>query len=366
MRKAKKLAYIIPAFWSYRLSGKPVLFPINYTFSLTTRCNSRCKTCKIWANQLSEEMSLEEWDKVFSSLGDEPMWITLSGGEIFLIEGVSEIVRSIAKHNNPLLLVIPTNGLLVDRIISELDKILSDPTVRSGIGKITVNVSLDGVGSLHDEIRGIPGNFDRVVDLVKRLRLMKSESRGKLSVGVHTVLSKWNIKYAKDISDFVWDTLSPDQHIFEIAEVRREMYNSEESPTPSWDQYKKFLEFWYNDSKIASARKGLKGVNRIRDIFRSRYYRYLEDVVYKRTGYLVPSYAGFASVHINANGEVWNCAVFCDVMGNLRDYGFDFKRLWTESPLVREVQRAVKKEHRCPLANENYINFLLSPWELIG
>ena len=366
MRKIWRLSYLIPGFWLYRTFGWPRLLPINYTFSLTTQCNSRCKTCKIWENPLKDELSVEEWERVIQSIGSAPIWITLSGGEVFLIEKLDRIILCIAQYNKPALLVIPTNALLVDRIISILKKVFSMEQIRTQIGAITVNVSLDGIGKLHDEIRGIPGNFDKAVKLIRELKTLREDLRANLVIGIHTVLSRWNIRSVKEISDFVWKELKPDHHIFEIAEVRKEMKNSSDSPTPSLEEYQRFLQFWLNDEIVRESRSRLKGVSRITDVFRKRYYRYLESAIYQREDRPLPSYAEFASVHINADGDVWNCAVFCDKMGNVKDYEFDFKRLWLNCPDVRTVQKRVKNSHRCPLANENYINLLMRPWELLG
>jgi hypothetical protein len=46
-------------------------------------------------------------------------------------------------------------------------------------------------------------------------------------------------------------------------------------------------------------------------------------------------------------------------MGNVRDYGYDFARVW-RSPRADEFRRSVRaKECACPLANASYTNLLL-------
>jgi hypothetical protein len=73
----------------------------------------------------------------------------------------------------------------------------------------------------------------------------------------------------------------------------------------------------------------------------------------------IPSYAGYASAQISPTGDVWECAVYASPIGNLREYSYDFKKLWN-SEKAWLIRKKVKENHPCPLANENYTNILLS------
>ena len=72
-------------------------------------------------------------------------------------------------------------------------------------------------------------------------------------------------------------------------------------------------------------------------------------------------HAGFLSVHIGADGDVWSCCVLARSFGNLRDHGFDFRKVWF-SPAAEEF-RTWMRERRCacPLANAAYTNLLAEP-----
>ncbi len=363
MRKIWRLSYLIPGFWLYRTFGWPRLLPINYIYNLTFRCNSKCKTCKIWAHSddKKDELGYEDWQRIIMSIGDAPMWISLSGGEPFLFENIVELVKDIFFYNRPALLVIPTNGLLVDRISRCMNEIMKSKPKEVNL---TINFSLDGVGKLHDEIRGIPGNFERVIESIKKMEELKKEYPD-FTLGVHTVISKWNANYVQEIFNYVRENLCVDQHIFEIGEVRAEMFNADDAPTPSLDQYERFLKFWSSDKEVLGWRRNLKGMAKINDIFRRSYYKYLRDAIYLGRRKIIPSFAGFATAYITPWGDVWDCAVFCNVMGNLKDYDLNFRRFWKKSNLIRLVQGRNKVSHRCPFANENYINLLFSTWELL-
>ena len=103
------------------------------------------------------ELTLEEWDKNFSSLGKSPYWFTVSGGEPFLYDGIDELCGMIYKHCRPGIINIPTNAILqsIPAKVEKIARLCSE-------SQIIVNLSLDGVGNTHDEIRGVQGNFEKL------------------------------------------------------------------------------------------------------------------------------------------------------------------------------------------------------------
>ena len=47
------------------------MYPFSVVVSISFRCNSKCRTCDVWRKP-NDDMSVEEWDKVFASLGRTP------------------------------------------------------------------------------------------------------------------------------------------------------------------------------------------------------------------------------------------------------------------------------------------------------
>ncbi len=305
-------------------------------------------------------MSFEEWKSIIASLGENPVWITLSGGEPFLVEWIDKLIIEIAYRNKPELLVIPTNGLLPEVIEKKLDSALPYISSRD-TSQVTINLSIDGIRERHDEIRGIRGNFERAIETVKILKELQKKFP-LLSIGIHTVVSKWNVHNLEELIEFVEEEISPDQHIFEVAEVRGEMNNEDHIPTPSKEEFELFLKAL---TKLENKGHKRSWINKIIAIFRKRYYQFLRDILYENRQ-PIPSFASFASVQINSNGDVWDCAVHTNIIGNLRDYGFNFRNFWSNCNGVGQVQEKIKFSHICPLANEMYINMLFSPWRLLG
>ena len=95
------LKELLPKMFKYRLASKGISdpgVPINLTFSVTNICQSRCKTCNIWEiyknnpEKCSEELSLNEIEKIFSSMGHIYIF-NVSGGEPFLRSDFEETLR---------------------------------------------------------------------------------------------------------------------------------------------------------------------------------------------------------------------------------------------------------------------------------
>lgn len=349
----------LPAYWSFRALGKPVLLPFNYTFSVTYRCNSRCKTCNIWKIQqkipFNLELKTDEWIEIIKSLGKAPFWITISGGEPFLRKDLIEIIEAIARFNAPEIINVPTNGVLLNTAdkISEMLEVLKGSKT-----KLIVNYSIDEVGEKHDEIRGVKGNWEKVVDNYWRTKELK-EKYDNLVLGIHTVISRWNVKRLPEIARYFIYEFKPDQYITEIAEERFEMENFENKPTPNPKDYEKAINFLIDEIEINIKNRRWMGLAKVTEAFRIEYYKYVRDLYLGKCNGM-KSYAGFATCQISPVGDVWECAVYASKMGNLRDFDYDFKKLW-DSKQAWEVRKKVKKEHNCPLANEAYANMLLNP-----
>ena len=103
------LAPRLPMYWSFRRLGRPRLYPFSIVVSVSFRCNSKCRTCDVWRKP-NDDMTVEEWDRVFAGLGRTPFYITFTGGEPFLRKDLDEMVISAYRHCRPSVITIPTNG----------------------------------------------------------------------------------------------------------------------------------------------------------------------------------------------------------------------------------------------------------------
>ena len=331
---------------SYAL-GKPLALPMNLTISVSYRCNSRCKTCNVWQRP-NDDFTIEEYDHTFASIGRDAYWFTFSGGEPTLRKDLPEMVEAAYRHCRPGIINIPTNGIQDKIIPARIERVLqAAPT-----SEVIINLSLDGVGEKHDIVRGVKGNFERAMRTYAGLKALKAHYKN-FTLGVHTVISNFNVDEFEHIYAFVRDELKPDSFISEIAEERVELDTVGMGITPPIQKYQPVIERLQEGIRKAE----FNGVSRITQAFRDRYY----DIV-KRTlvehRQVIPCLAGVASAQIAPNGDVWTCCIRAESVGNLREHGYDFRSVWTTAH-ADELRRSIKAgECYCPLANASYTNML--------
>ena len=347
--------------------------PINLTFSVTNMCQSRCKTCSIWKvyqdepDRFRQELSLEEVERSFATIG-EIYFFNISGGEPFLRRDLPQIVAAACKYLKPAVIHTPTNAL-TPRVIEERTAEILEIIRSSGRTiPFTIKPSFDGVGEVHDEIRGVKGNFDKVLDTLSRLKKLQ-ERHPNLEIGVGTIISKFNLGHIRETARFTRD-LGIDSYISEIAEQRTELFNVRDPITPTPEEYEKAICEFNSElanETVGNARRGVPGssskhVSGMTSASRQVYYKYAIRIM-KEKRQVLPCYGGIANAHISPYGDVWPCCVlgYDKSMGNLRDFNYDFSRIW-HSREAAEVRRFIAGSRCwCPLANQAYSNILCNP-----
>lgn len=334
----------IPSYYLFRLTGWPQKLPMNLTLSVSYKCNSRCKTCNIYKKK-SDEFSLVEWEEVFKNLGKDLFWVTISGGEPFLRNDLPDLVCSLYDICLPSIINIPTNGLLKERI----PEIVKQITLHCKKAQIVINLSIDEVEEKHDEIRGVSGNYSKALETYSALRTI---DRANLSIGIHTVISKFNVTRIPEIYRHL-RTLSPDSFITEIAEEREELDTIGAGISPEYEDYAYVVDFLTKELK----EDHFSRVGKITRAFRIEYYQMVKRVL-REHRQIIPCYSGFASAQIAPDGDVWMCCIKAESIGNLRDTDYDFKKIWF-SEKAEILRQSIKKgECYCPLANASYTNML--------
>jgi MoaA/NifB/PqqE/SkfB family radical SAM enzyme len=335
----------IPLFKLYRRFGRPQMLPVNLTLTASPRCNSRCLTCNIWQKR-ENELTLEEWEKVLRSLGQAPYWFTLSGGEPFLNGLTVELAQMAYRLCRPGIINIPTNALLAT-VPEQVTRIAASCPE----AQVIINLSLDGLGEKHDQIRGVPGNFVKFERTLKAL-LEARQSLPNLAIGIHTVVSVFSVEHLAEVMAYAAAS-GADQFITEIAESRVELDTVGLPITPAPAVYAEAI-----DRLIAHvARRHYQGIARISEAFRVEYYRLVKRILVQQEQ-LIPCYAGWASAQIYADGTVWPCCVRADDLGNVRDVEYNFPTIWFGERAAAVRRSIAAKECYCPLANASYTNLL--------
>ena len=146
----KTLVNFTKGFFNKSLPSYLILFVNNI-------CQLRCDMCFYWDSMQKKttQLSLNEIEKLSKSLPNL-LQLTLTGGEPSLRKDLSEIPKIFAKYSNLSKCTVVTNGMLPERIKNQVNTFVKEnPSV-----DFRISISMDGIGKLHDKIRGVEGSFE--------------------------------------------------------------------------------------------------------------------------------------------------------------------------------------------------------------
>jgi MoaA/NifB/PqqE/SkfB family radical SAM enzyme len=187
----KNAPLILRGIYEYNVASRFGPLPAReWMFPVTYRCNARCVMCNIWQQENVGELSNAEWRHVL----DDPLFATvesvaLTGGEPTLRADLPQLAELLTQKLPALRrMTLTTNALSVERVARHCAQ-LTDLCAARGV-RFFVGVSLDGVGTTHDEMRGIPGAFERVSQALHELERLRP--RG-LRMGINCTLTGRNL-----------------------------------------------------------------------------------------------------------------------------------------------------------------------------
>ncbi len=129
-------------------------------------CNLTCSFCDLWDRP--ENMDADKlWPILDDAVAIDTKILVITGGEPLLHPDLASIIAQAIKRG--LVVNITTNGLLLKRHWGWLKD--------SGVSSLSF--SLDGIGDVHDELRGQKGAYARTI---KAIELVRSESAIPCSV----------------------------------------------------------------------------------------------------------------------------------------------------------------------------------------
>lgn len=193
MFRLKKFSAFVKGVYEYNIKSRfTVLPPKEMIINLTYWCNSRCVMCNIWKMKPKNELSFGEWQK---AMGD-PIFrnieaLTISGGEATMHPQFLEIIELFVKSMPRLYsLGLITNGFMTDFIVKRVEK-LAEICKKRGI-HLSLSVSVDGVGKMHEDIRRIPEAFKKSTATLLAFKKMQEKYKD-ISVGSGSLILKQNL-----------------------------------------------------------------------------------------------------------------------------------------------------------------------------
>ena len=275
--------------------------PVDAVVAVTYRCNSRCVMCNIWQIKDFPEISPDEYLKLPKSLKD----LNISGGEPFLRTDLVEIIKNVKKACPKAKINISTNGFLVDTIKTVLPKIKKvDPN-------ISISVSIDGIGQMHEKVRRVPQAWNKVLETV---RFCRDEMEIKHIKFAFTLNS---LNYKQLRMAYEWSYRLGIEFTMAVAHSSDIYFGQENKLTADRD----FLELEFKHV-INDLVKSIKPKNWARAYFVNGLLRLVQGK--KRP---LESFAGQDFFYLDPKGDLYPSVIDNVIMGNIQNCE-DFKQLW--------------------------------------
>ena len=331
LHKFLKIPFFIARGIRYHAAGRFYIpKPKKFYLTVTDRCNARCVMCSFWKKKPGKEPTLDDIQRVFSNpLLDRLETVVLSGGEPTLRDDLPQVTQTILSSNRCVkYLFVVTNGLDSSVVQERVEDILGLAVCKK-LKEFTVVVSMDGVGAVHDNTRGIPYAFENVSETLKRLKKLQHISPFKILI--NCTVMKANAGGLQEIFKFARKMDLPVAfHPLNMKISDEEVYRKEQML--SSDQLRALKDLFNGQIELRLTDAALW-----QDYFRMMGGR-------KRR---LPCASPYYTVFMSSDGDLYVCAMYDQVKpfiyGNAFEESID--KIWY-SKKAQETRRKVKK-HIC-------------------
>lgn len=269
--------------------------PLVAHLDLTYRCPLQCEHCYLVSGKKRRECATDEVKSILDQLADAgTLYVTFSGGEIFLREDLPEIVVYARKLHFAVRLL--TNGVLIDRTMAD--------EIASWHPEMVAFSVYDLDAAIHDAITGQGGSLAKTLDAV---RVLKERN---IPLKISSVLMTRNVGHYRRLYDFARELGAQFQADYRI--------------TPKSDGSKEPLKFHISDQKIKEI---------LQDPIFSKESNPEPSEGYAGIFNTIPCGAGHMSCYISPYGIVTPCIQVPIECGSLRQETFSV--IWNNSSALR-------------------------------
>jgi MoaA/NifB/PqqE/SkfB family radical SAM enzyme len=201
---------------------RPTVLIYNCTFV----CDARCEMCNNWKHgDRKTDMTLEQLDGVMN----HRFWgavenLNISGGEPTTRNDLPEMVELFAKRLPRMRKVgINTTGLTPHRAIPMLTRIVKFAAERDLL--LSVRVSLDGIGDIHNQVRHVERGFDKACQTIEAMQKLADEYEN-FQFGIAATIFATNLEDSKNI--LAWARTKNLDIVFNMLRFTDAMLNNKE------------------------------------------------------------------------------------------------------------------------------------------
>jgi len=309
--------YINLKLFFLKIFNSKKIIPYKVLINLTDLCNSRCNFCDIWKIKPENEINVDNIIKSFDGSEKDIYWLSLSGGEVTLVKYYFELIDRLKKKLPNLKIIAFTTNCLTPNRVVKYAKYIKDNDLDP-----LITLSLDGDEKLHDEVRGVKGNYKKCLETYE---MLKNE---KILCHYGITLSNKNYEFVKNDYHNYKDTMKAVTFIHSEG-----IYNKENS--------------YEDDEKIIKSLKIIDKnfkVNKLYEIIEKIHIKLsIKFLEQKREKNIIPCDVLNSSIHIMQDGAVKPC-MFMKEIGNIKENNM-LSFLKKDSTL--EIKKKIKKD-QCP------------------
>ena len=340
--------------------GQPFA-PVLLNILVTSVCDMRCTHC-FFTEELDDrprkklQMKTEEIEKISETLGGNLGVLILAGGEPFTRKDLPEIVRAFYENNKLESVYLMSNGQIQKRIMPDVTRILDEcPNLN-----VAVALGIDGLEAQHEKIRQKLGSWTIAIDTARQLQAIKRE-HPRLDIQTCTCFMNSNQDTIFKWYDFLKYDLKPDKVNFNY--IRPPSADPKELDIDH-SRYAKLAGMIDDDSRHAAIKNNYGGDA---GFFKAAIDIYMHGLIAKaqeEQKAQMTCYAGTAGGVIYDEGTVSSCENL-EAVGNLRDYDWNFQKLWLSPQMQARRQKAKDGCFCTHESNSYYPSLPFNPKHLI-
>ncbi len=340
--------------------GQP-FSPAVLSILVTSVCDMRCTHC-FFTEELDDaprkklQMTTREIEMISESLGGNLGALILAGGEPFTRKDLPEIAAAFYANNNLESVYITTNGQIQKRIFPDVVRMLEEcPRLN-----VTVALGIDGLKEQHDRIRQKRGSWEIVIDTAHQLQAMKRQYP-RLDVQTCTCFMNSNQGTIFEWYDFLKHELKPDKVNFNYIRPPAADPGELEIDTT---RYAKLAVMIAEDSRSGAIKNHYAGKT---GFFKAALDVHMHGLIARTQETQkaqMKCYAGTAGGVIYDEGTVSSCEILPPI-GNLRDYEWNFRKLWFSSAMQARRRQAADGCFCTHESNSYYPSLPFNPKHLI-